>query len=306
MRGFLKNLREPKTRLTASTDHPMNHQVGIIRSRIKKTLRAILRPRKTVDVVIAYYGEKDDLNRYISFLNEFPNVTLHLYDKKQDAGVASILSNARFDTKVIPLPNIGGATHTYLYHLSSRYGSLADITLFFLGSGFRGRSKSRKTLWLLKHYWKCPGFSSENIFGSIQSDVDFELPVYESAYWGPIEQIRAAPFPLGAWIEAHTGHSLNDPHPESFLRSNKDTFAVTDEVAGQRPQEFWSALLDQFTTDKEGYNLEAIHFLERAWILAFFPPSSRSDLSSDDSAPIPPYCSFKLLHWDQKRNGPAT
>jgi hypothetical protein len=272
-------------------------------SGLRRILRSFLRPRKKVDVVIAYYGETRQLKQYISFLNEFPNVTLYLYDKKNDPSVSTILARARFETKIIPLRNTGGAIHTYLHHLTSNYESLSDITLFCLGSGFRGRSKLRKSVWLLKNYWRCQGFSSENIFVSIDSDINFELPVYESAYWGPVEQVRAEPFPLDDWISAHTGHGSDSKPLKKFLRTNKDTFAVTREVAQLRSKEFWVKLLAQFTPDGEGYNLEAIHFLERAWILAFFPPSMKNDCKSQELVPYPPYCPKSVLDWNKKRQG---
>ena len=71
-------------------------------SGLRRILRSFLRPRKKVDVVIAYYGETRQLKQYISFLNEFPNVTLYLYDKKNESIISNIWASARFETKIIP------------------------------------------------------------------------------------------------------------------------------------------------------------------------------------------------------------
>ena len=37
-----------------------------------------------------------------SFLNEFPNATLYLYEKKNESIISNIWASARFETKLIP------------------------------------------------------------------------------------------------------------------------------------------------------------------------------------------------------------
>jgi len=236
--------------------------------------------KDTIDLVIAYYNETDQLPIFLDYAKQY-SYQVKLYNKGDD--------NLGVPLEIRKLPNRGGATHTYLYHIIMNYDNLADITLFTLGSGFRGGKKARKTHWLLQHASACRGFMSQHIWLS-ENDYDFELPVYEiflyeknkalkaSSARHKTEMIRADTVPLGRWIEKHTGCHLTN---RKFIRTNKDTFAVTREVIRNRPLSFWESLFKQVNEVGEGYNLEVIHYFERAWVCVFFERPRRDQLDWD-------------------------
>jgi len=269
---------------------------------------------KKVELVLAYYKEADQLQRYIDAAVEH-SYEITIYNKgpvppKPENPKPKLLSLKYFSlrarrqfpvgTRTINLPNIGVQTHTYLHHIVSRYESLADITIFALGSGFRGRKKSHKTEWLLKHARQCRGFASAHIYLSAFDDYNFLMPVYKPASGSEtIENKKAEPRPLGQWIVKHTGHQLNEKN-RFFIRSTKDTFAVTKEVIRQRPLSYWQELLSQVSNSDEGYNLEVTHFFERAWLLIFFPSQSTQAFIEHN---YPPYTPTTVLCWDSERYG---
>jgi hypothetical protein len=269
---------------------------------------------KKVELALAYYKETDQLQRYIDAAVEH-SYEITIYNKgpippKPENPGPKLLSLKRFSlrphprfplgTKIINLPNIGVQTHTYLHHIVHRYESLADITIFVLGSGFRGKKKTHKTEWLLRHARQCRGFASAHIYLSSFDDYNFLMPVYKSGYWKEaVENKKAETRPLGQWITKYTGHQLNKQN-RFFVRSTKDTFAVTREVIRQRPLDYWRGLLSQVSNSEEGYNLEVTHFFERAWILILFPSQAPRTHTEHN---YPPYTPPAALSWDIERYG---
>ncbi len=84
------------------------------------------------ELVVARYTED------LSWLRKRPeNLAVTVYDKSTDKSGG---------TGAIPLPNIGREAHTYLYHIVSRYDSLADWTVFCQGKPFDHAYDFKKTL----------------------------------------------------------------------------------------------------------------------------------------------------------------
>ena len=209
------------------------------------------------DLVIAYYNEKEYLNTFLAYANKY-NYNIILYNK----GNSEI--NAPLPHKIRKLDNIGQATHTYLYHIIQNYDNLNDITIFMLGSAFRGDKKARKAHWILQNANSCRGFLAQHIWLSDKSDYDFELPYYDIINYNSnrlervkTEMVRANIIPLGKWIESNTEFTLPN---KQFYRASKCMFAVTKEVILKKPLSYYKKIIKQLETNSR--NLEVIHFFE--------------------------------------------
>lgn len=84
------------------------------------------------ELVVAHYQED------LSWLRKRPaNLRITVYDKSPDAPGGS---------DAILLPNVGREAHTYLYHIVSRYDTLAEWTIFCQGKPFDHAYDFKKTL----------------------------------------------------------------------------------------------------------------------------------------------------------------
>lgn len=89
--------------------------------------------RDKVEIVIAAYNENLEWTRMYHNI-----VTAYVKCEKEVSNLAKNMPSMT----VIPLPNLGRETHTYLYHIVNRYDSLADLTVFTQGAaptqGYKG------------------------------------------------------------------------------------------------------------------------------------------------------------------------
>lgn len=233
------------------------------------------------ELVIAYYKEYDSLDNFKMY-SEINNYDIHIYNKggiENNDIINSKFSNFKNNFNLSNLPNIGQATHTYLHHVISNYDNLSDITIFMLGSGFRGEKKAKKAHWILKNANNCNGFLSQHIWLSEKNDYNFELPYYEIFSYKnnniqensqriKTEMIRAESLPLGKWIENNTHNKLIS---KRFYRTNKCMFAVKKDVILKKPISYYKNLIKQL--ESANRNLEVIHFFERAWVCVFLEPN---------------------------------
>jgi hypothetical protein len=84
------------------------------------------------ELVVAHYTEN------LNWLRNLPTgLRITVYDKSPDASGGS---------NAIALPNVGREAHTYLYHIVSRYNSLAEWTVFCQGRPFDHAYDFKKTL----------------------------------------------------------------------------------------------------------------------------------------------------------------
>ena len=221
------------------------------------------------DLVIAFYLEKEELHKFKKFSEKYKYNT-YIYNK----GYFNISDNW---FKTIDLPNKGLHCHSYLYHIVHNYDRLSDVTIFMLGSGFRGKKKENKAKWLLHNANKCKGFMAQHIWKASNEDYDFELPFYDildytnkSLHEGSnrikTKMIRADITPCGAWIEKYTTKDLKN----NFLRTNKCMFAVTRDLIHEFPLSYWERLLNLLEIyQPDQRNLEVTHYFERAWLSLF-------------------------------------
>jgi hypothetical protein len=74
------------------------------------------------EIVVARYNED------LSWLEKIPkNIKITIYNK------GDVIINNINKAQIIPLPNIGRESHTYIYHIVKNYNNLADTTIFCQG-----------------------------------------------------------------------------------------------------------------------------------------------------------------------------
>ena len=236
------------------------------------------------DLVIAFYKEKECINKFKKYIKKFKYNTI-IYNK----GGHKILDNS-FNYKVINLPNIGLHSHSYIHHIVENYYNLSEVTIFILGSAFRDLKKAKKADWVLKNANKCKGFMASHIWLAKEEDYNFEMPYYDIFDYSNnsikfdskrtrTKMIRAEITPLGKWIESNTKQNFIN---KSFYRSSKCIFAVNKNLILKQPRSYYENfynLLNKYKIDE--INLEVIHFFERGWLNIFKQGYSTSDLEHD-------------------------
>ena len=83
----------------------------------------------TVELVLSRYEE--DVSWVADVARELPMVSIDLYEKSPHvaSACAGVLLNVTSAT-CTRLPNVGREAHTYLYHITSRYGQLSEKVVF--------------------------------------------------------------------------------------------------------------------------------------------------------------------------------
>ena len=222
----------------------------------------------SVQVVVARYAED------LSWLceppfEEFGDVVV--YDKGAAAG--RIPDHA----KVVRLPNVGREGHTYLTHILRNYDSLADVTIFVLGSCRHNVHKWARAKWVAGHVQSTGSSAFPDAalpMGLWAAQGNFTIRNYQSS---ESRNARANPEsathfceqrPLRAWMVANDLPSLDGV-------TYSGIFAVSREHVHHRPRRFYENLIAYLDTHS---NPEAGHFLERTWMSVFHP--------------IPPECRY--------------
>lgn len=103
------------------------------------------------ELVISVYQENID---WINSINAVEKITI--YNK----------GNRNIPDSII-LPNVGREAHTFLYHIISRYDSLADFTIFLQGDPFYGHMQ---------------GVNALN-FNQKLTEHNFDRNIHEPAFW---------------------------------------------------------------------------------------------------------------------------
>ena len=99
---------------------------------VEKIYSGVIKKDK-VEIVIAAYNES------LAWARMYDNIATAYVKCKEEI---SYLAKNMPSLTVIPLPNVGRETHTYLYHIVNRYDTLADLTVFTQGAaptqGYKG------------------------------------------------------------------------------------------------------------------------------------------------------------------------
>ena len=174
------------------------------------------------------------------------------------------------NVKVINLKNVGRCDHTYLYHIVSNYGNLADVTIF-LPASCMDNHKKNQTYRVISN-----AISSKNtvFVGQIMeknirdSFYNFYLDEWKAtnpsnASKNPESALKkCVPRPYGKWYDAN--FSIIDIHIVCYY----GIFAVAKKHIEQHPKQQYEKLL-KYVDDHS--NPEAGHYMERSWGVIFYP-----------------------------------
>jgi hypothetical protein len=153
------------------------------------------------------------------------------------------------------LPNIGREAHTYLHHIVTRYGDLADVTVFCQGKPFDHAFDFHKTL---------------------RGIAECRLPISEFRWLGHTidRDDRDGAQLFRKWSKNPDGRALdmnsffravwNQPAPDSFTFYPGANFAVTAETIRRRSRDFYTNALRIAAEFPD-----AAHCFERTWDCVF-------------------------------------
>lgn len=204
-----------------------------------------------------------------------------VYDKN-DRGDTSA-GNPPPYARVRRLPNVGREGHTILHHILTRYDSLADVTVFLVGSCDQNRSKRAKAAWVAQH----AATTHDSAFPDVplgaplhQAFKDFQIRAYAStdaanARANPESRLLPCPHrPFGEWARAI------ELAPARHASYNA-IFAVSRAHVHHRPRAYYASLLRYLDHHS---NPEAGHYLERAWLGVFHPVPGECLASSQNKS----------------------
>lgn len=223
-----------------------------------------------VQLVVARYAED------LSWLARLPYPDILVYDKNDRGDTTH--GNPPPWAKVVRLPNVGRCDHTYLHHIVRNWDRLADVTVFLPGSCLTSSSKRDKLSWVLDRVARAPdsAFPTNSwpwqwpIYNRLRS---FKLDSYKAtdganAAINPESRLLPSVHrPFRAFYEAH----FPELPPEDRV-VYQGVFAVSRKHIRQHPRTRYQRLLA--TVDGHS-NPEAGHFMERAWVAAFYPIPER-------------------------------
>lgn len=224
-----------------------------------------------LDIVVAWYNE--DLSWLAT--TSMPPHTLHVYAKH---------AASHPDYSVVPLPNVGRETHTYMHHIVANYDSLADVTLFTqagIDSPAYGGLKRKKLDYVLRELPACrrrgmvcmahhtpglkipfkPGFRISSWSGTSREN---------RAVGGGADALSPASVrPLGAWYRAFVDKDTSKI--KRLGMSYNSIFAASAEAIRAHPRSLYERIRDELAVSA---NPEAGHYLERIFLSLFTFPST--------------------------------
>jgi len=227
-----------------------------------KEKEAAPKPWPSVELVISRFQED------LRWLRRVPEtIRISVYNKGGEFALPEMFRE-RPGFTALSLPNEGREAHTYLTHLTRRYGSLADSTVFCQGHPFDHAPDLHGRLRLLAEGRERPdpflwyGFLQE-------TDDPFGRKLFVP--WSKNPDRR----------ELGTGRIFEElfgsPSPDFFHFCGGAQFSVSREAVHLRPPEFYSNALRLSRTFPD-----AAHAMERMWDRFFGSPAiAPSDLGPD-------------------------
>ena len=181
------------------------------------------------------------------------------------------------------LPNIGREGHTYLHHITQRYHTLADTTIFL-----QGRIDDHITLSLDEIIRRSISTKDGQVttfpFRELETFDHWdgipweEYPCWKK--WSAMPCVVATKTPAQYWQQLFPGTKV----PASVGFQPGALFAVRKSTIQQYPQSFYQTMLeDFFLGDMAHVNPETGHFLERFWLPMWNPSEYVSWHDSDMS-----------------------
>lgn len=182
-------------------------------------------------------------------------------------------SDFRVPTETIrieSLPNLGREGHTYLHHIVSNYGSLAEITVFLPGSANHPckigpasnmvrEVRTRNCAVFANARFRTPGIA--RALGSFVLD-SYVITDARNLAANPESSLDpASPRPFGRWFRKHFDGLIM----QYFVMGGIFSIARRDVL--QHPKSYYQGFLRELCTT----NPEAGHFVERSWTSMFYP-----------------------------------
>lgn len=204
-----------------------------------------------IELVITRF--KEDL----SWIKELPDMfsKIIIYNK----GTPTEFNLPKSEVHI--LPNLGMDAYVNLYHVITNYNSLADVTVFVLGSTYSSPHKSYilfKTLYNLRRKLGSVLYGVYTDFDHIRETYFFSLDAYKCTNKENITSDKldlCHNRPLGKWFINHF------PTEMITAVSYKGIFAVSRSDIQKRPVEFYKKLLKDVAYPAP----EAAHYIERTW-----------------------------------------
>ncbi|CAE7667654.1 unnamed protein product [Symbiodinium sp. CCMP2456] len=216
----------------------------------------------SIDLVVAAFNEN------LSYLEPImsiagPGTKLKLYCS----------GSPGLDPRCIPLPNLGGENAVYLHHIVQNYHSLADITVFSVGSIMRNENNQllcRKLNYLMTQLRP----ATRGLFGNFSTmahtsegefnpfNPAFDIVTYASQKWGMIRLCNASMRPLGTWYQNFVEQDLIRPTCAGVLFNG--IFAVRAERLRRWPKSKYESLLAEMSRCGDLRSV-ADHYMERSW-----------------------------------------
>lgn len=196
-------------------------------------------PDSSIELVVAHYHES------LNWLRKVPTaITKTIYSKAETP----------LEIPHLTLPNVGREAHTYLHHLTTRYDSLADYTVFCQGKPF-------------DHAY--------DFHHKLRSFASGELPEASFKWLGHIIDTDTADGQLYQdWSKNTTGEGLNlglfhqelfgAPGPTAYPFVLGAQFIIRRDLVQRQPLEFYESALALTTTFPQ-----SAHCYERMWDRVF-------------------------------------
>lgn len=207
----------------------------------------------------------------LSWSDPYKHYNIVIYDKSGGGG-------GNGHANVIPLPNYGRESHTYLYHIIQNYDNLANLTIFLPGSSKTNAYNKRKRVKRLlrriekdrrrgaatappRSYFSCKKEINVAILMKFAINYHISTNKKNRKKSGGV-LTPSAIRPYGAWFAANIGGEIHE-----YIAYNS-IFAVSRADILQRPREFYMNLLDELNYME---NPETGHYMERSWLSIFRP-----------------------------------
>jgi hypothetical protein len=222
-------------------------------------------------LVVARYNED------VSWVCNFPSMNHTIYNKgNPDLNMEG----------VVPLPNIGRESHTYLHHIVQSYDTLdpSNVT-FFTQGGLKDHNISHPLVLEMIEEARQKGFSDSAAQVHKMFDIHIPKPTFRIKEYpkGKMVTPNAANESFGAWFQRCVMPFM--PYHKAFRWTLGAIFAVRNDRILAKPKSYYEMLLIELGTD---INPEVGHFFERAWFYIFSPqPSYVLELPHDIPATLP-------------------
>ena len=220
----------------------------------------------TLDLVVAWYNE--DLSWLAT--TAMPPHTLHIYAKH--AGVHP-------DYSVVPLPNVGRETHTYMHHIVANYDSLADVTIFTQAGIDSPAYKGLKRKKLEHVLHELPACRLRGMVCMAHHEPGLKIPFkpeFQISHWtgtspdnravtdGTDALTPASVRPLAAWYREFVDEDTSKINRLGM--SYNSIFAASAEAIRSHPRSLYKRIRDELAVSA---NPEAGHYVERILLSLF-------------------------------------